>query len=65
MYKLLFSAEDIEIEQLDILTEEDLKLLIPHIGPRRKFQNKLKKYLCEVYLFLVRSIYFFLCNYIK
>jgi len=54
---LLFSAEDIEIEQLDILTEEDLKLLIPHIGPRRKFLNKLKKYLCEVYLFLVRSIY--------
>ncbi|XP_071574068.1 uncharacterized protein [Temnothorax nylanderi] len=43
-----FEAQDIEIEHLDILTEEDLKLLIPHIGPRRKFQSKLKKYLCEL-----------------
>ncbi|XP_077279206.1 uncharacterized protein LOC143906809 isoform X2 [Temnothorax americanus] len=41
-------AQDIEIEHLDILTEEDLKLLIPHIGPRQKFQSKLKKYLCEL-----------------
>ncbi|XP_077278202.1 uncharacterized protein LOC143906193 isoform X1 [Temnothorax americanus] len=43
-----FETQDIEIEHLDILTEEDLKLLIPHIGPRRKFQSKLKKYLCEL-----------------
>ncbi|KAL6417586.1 hypothetical protein ACFW04_013606 [Cataglyphis niger] len=29
------------------LTEEDLKILISNIGPRRKFQNNVKKYLNE------------------
>jgi len=36
--------QEIEPDQLNILTEEDLKVLIPNIGPRRKFQNYVKKY---------------------
>ncbi|CAL1682707.1 unnamed protein product [Lasius platythorax] len=44
-----FTAQEIEIDQFNILTEEDLKSLIPNIGPRRKFQNNVKKYLNESY----------------
>ncbi|XP_039306771.1 uncharacterized protein LOC120358112 [Solenopsis invicta] len=46
--EIIANFVDIEIEQLDILTEEDLKLLIPQIGPRRKFQKNLKNYVCEL-----------------
>ncbi|XP_072766492.1 uncharacterized protein [Anoplolepis gracilipes] len=38
-------AQEIEIDQFKDLTEEDLKVLIPQIGPRRKFQKNLKSYL--------------------
>ncbi|KAL6419307.1 hypothetical protein ACFW04_013946 [Cataglyphis niger] len=37
---------EIEADQFKNLTE-DLKILIPNIGPRRKFQNNIKKYLNE------------------
>ncbi|XP_039310364.1 uncharacterized protein LOC120358849 [Solenopsis invicta] len=43
-----FVAQEIEIEQFNNLTEEDLKILIPNIGPRRKFQANLKKYFDEI-----------------
>ncbi|XP_067209382.1 uncharacterized protein [Linepithema humile] len=42
-----FTAQEIEADQLNILTEEDLKSLIPNIRPRRKFQSIVKQYLNE------------------
>ncbi|XP_011873881.1 PREDICTED: uncharacterized protein LOC105565361, partial [Vollenhovia emeryi] len=43
-----FLDQEIEVDQLNDLTEEDLKILIPNIGPRRKFQNNLRKYLDKI-----------------
>ncbi|XP_024891263.1 uncharacterized protein LOC112467045 [Temnothorax curvispinosus] len=43
-----FTAQEIDVEQFNILTEEDLKNLIPNIGPRRKFQSKVQKYFSEI-----------------
>ncbi|KMQ87974.1 hypothetical protein RF55_12615 [Lasius niger] len=43
-----FIAEEIEADQFSNLTEEDLKVLIPNIGPRRKFQCDVKKYLDKI-----------------
>lgn len=37
-------THEIEIDQFSILTEEDLKSLIPSIGPQRKFQSIVKQY---------------------
>jgi len=51
MYRIIFIFlfafmldQEIEPDQFNILTEKDLKVLIPNIGPRRKFQNYVKKY---------------------
>ncbi|XP_029679493.1 uncharacterized protein LOC115245351 isoform X1 [Formica exsecta] len=43
-----FIAQEIEVDQFKYLTEEDLKTLIPNIGPRRKFQNNVKEHLNEI-----------------
>ncbi|XP_039309424.1 MATH and LRR domain-containing protein PFE0570w isoform X6 [Solenopsis invicta] len=42
-----FVDQEVEADQFDSLTEEDLKILIPNIGPRRKFQVNLKKRLAD------------------
>ncbi|XP_011688872.1 PREDICTED: uncharacterized protein LOC105450638 [Wasmannia auropunctata] len=43
-----FIAQEIEVDQFNNLTEEDLKILIPNFGHRRKFQNNLKIYLDKI-----------------
>ncbi|KAL6445166.1 hypothetical protein ACFW04_002211 [Cataglyphis niger] len=48
-----FVDQEIEADQFKNLTEEDLKILIPNIGPRRKFQNNIKKYLNEIFIFCI------------
>lgn len=45
IWSFSFIAQEIEADQFDSLTEDDLTILIPNIGPRRKFQNNVKKYL--------------------
>lgn len=56
---LSFVAQEIEADQLSTLTEEDLKIVIPNIGPRRKFQKNLKIYLDEVFTIVYYFILLF------
>jgi len=55
--------QEIEPDQFNNLIEEDLKILIPNIGPRRKFQNFVKKYQDVTEVFI--HIYFSLCFLVK
>jgi len=38
-YLATFEEEEIEVEDLVVLNEEDLKSLLPKLGPRRRLQN--------------------------
>ncbi|XP_011157032.2 GRIP and coiled-coil domain-containing protein PFC0235w isoform X14 [Solenopsis invicta] len=42
-----FVDQEVEADQFSSLTEEDLKILIPDIGPRLRFKINLKKYLAK------------------
>jgi len=67
MYRIIFIFlfpfmldQEIEPDQFNILIEKDLKILIPNIGPRRKFQNYVKKYQDVTQVFIHIYLSFFL-----
>lgn len=51
--------QEIKPDQLNSLTEEDLKILIPNIGPCRKFQKYVKEYL-HTEVFILHLLLYFL-----